>query len=158
MTAAASSSLIGNFIYLFFHLFLFLSLAPINKYGPLVDHIPFYKYIPDNKRPPIDQYWPPKEPERPPTDQHGPQTDQEGPPIRRRFGRCPPLSCSPPETSSKDGGACQLTCRQPRRISYTRCSFGCRCKMPFVRNEATGECVRPLDCPDWMIDCWHGNF
>ncbi|XP_037041481.1 zonadhesin-like isoform X4 [Bradysia coprophila] len=64
---------------------------------------------------------------------------------------CPQVPrCRNNEAYTECGSACFLTCRNflnPPKICTLQCVVGCQCKEGYVRDEISGKCVLPCDCP-----------
>ncbi|KXJ80744.1 hypothetical protein RP20_CCG023607 [Aedes albopictus] len=59
------------------------------------------------------------------------------------------LPCGPHEEYTECGTACPETCDNlgETRPCILLCVRGCFCQQGYVRNNATGACVLPCDCP-----------
>ncbi|KAG4065111.1 hypothetical protein HA402_007508 [Bradysia odoriphaga] len=77
--------------------------------------------------------------------------------VRNAAGNCV-LPCDCPqvprcpnnEVYTECGSACFSTCRNhlnPPKICTMQCIVGCQCKEGYVRDEISGKCVLPCDCP-----------
>lgn len=54
--------------------------------------------------------------------------------------------CGKNEEYSDCGSACPDSCQRRNRHCIQRCESGCFCKKGYIRDDATGNCVREEEC------------